>query len=119
MNDVTINIEGKDYSLDDFKLGDLEWLEDELDVSFSAMGETENGRKDGPLTEEAKRVQRVLGSMRAAVRFVYCIKRMDDETFTLEDARNIKLSVAFPEEEEPEEAPPTKPAKPRSGSRSK
>lgn len=66
---MTIELEGQSYELDDFELGELEWLEDEL----------------GGLSEDK------LTSMKATVRFVYLIKHRDNPEFTLDDARKIKV----------------------------
>jgi len=83
-DETTIILEGKAYKLDDFELGELEWLEDELGGSL-------NDRE-------------VLGSMKAAVRLAYVIKRRDNPEFTLEDARKLKLSVFNDADEEAEPA---------------
>ena len=70
---VTVTMEGKEYALDDFELGDLEWLEEYLGTTLDD--------------------NTALRSMKAAVGFVYLIKRQDNPEFTLEDARHTKLSV--------------------------
>jgi hypothetical protein len=69
---LKVTLDGKEYALDDFELGELEWLEEEL----------------GDLDDMAN-----MASMKAAVRFVYVIKRRDNPGFTLDDARKLKLSV--------------------------
>jgi hypothetical protein len=70
---MAVKFEGKEYSLEDFELGDLEWLEEYLDTTL----------------DDVKK----LTSMKAAVAFVYLIKRRDNAEFTLDDARKVKLSV--------------------------
>jgi hypothetical protein len=66
-------IEGKEYAFDDFELGELEWLEDELD------GDILQALRERP--------------MRASVRFLYVIKHRENPEFTLEDARKLKLTI--------------------------
>lgn len=83
---MKVFIEGKEYALDDFELGELEWLEDEL----------------GSLEDE-----RAMRSMKAAVRFVTVIRRREDPDFSLDDARKLKMSVF----DEPTPERPTKAAK--------
>lgn len=73
MSDIKIKVDGSEYDLDDFELGDLEWLEDFL------------GK---PLSDDT-----ALSSMKAAVGFVFIVKRRDNPEFTLEQARRVKLSV--------------------------
>lgn len=78
---MTIQLEGKSYAIEDFELGELEWLEDEL----------------GAPLDELK-----ASSMKVAVRFVYLIKKRDNPGFTLDDARKLNLRVFDePEEEKP------------------
>ena len=77
-SNMSIQIDGKSHNLDDFELGDLEWLEDHIGA---------------PLSDE-----RVLTSMKALVGFVYLIKRQENPAFTLEEARKIKMS-AFDQDE--------------------
>lgn len=85
---MKIHIEGQVYDLDDFELGEMEWLEDEL----------------GSLADEHLR------SMKAAVRFVTVIKRRENPEFTVDDARKMKLTVF--DEPKPEKAKrPTKAAR--------
>lgn len=76
---MTIKLEGKSYSIDDFELGELEWLEDELGSTLDKIDPS---------------------SMKAAVRFVYLIKHREDPKFTLDDARKTRLSVFADDEEE-------------------
>jgi len=97
MADITeIQIEGKTYAIDDFELGELEWIEEEMDC---------------PLDEIS------MSSMKAAVRFVYVIKRRDDPDFTLDDARKLKISIfAAPDEpKKPGAKRPTRAAAKSSG----
>ena len=68
---ISVTMEGKSYALDDFELGDLEWLEDYLGTT---------------LDDDS-----ALRSMKAAVGFVYLIKRQENPEFTLEQARKTKL----------------------------
>ncbi len=89
-DEMTIQFDGKTYSIDAFELGELEWLEDELGVPLDEINPN---------------------SMKAAVRFVYLIKRRDNPDFTLDDARKLKLSV-FAEE-------PPKPAAAAANGRAK
>jgi DNA polymerase II large subunit len=86
---VSITIEGQAHSLDDFSLGDLEWLEEYV------------GK---PLDDLAN-----LSSMKALVGFVFLVKRRTDSTYTVEQAREVKLATVQAEDDEPEETPrPTK-----------
>lgn len=83
-----IQFEGKTYAIDDFELGELEWLEEELDCTLDELNPS---------------------SMKAAVRFVYLIKRRDNPEFTMDDARKLKVSVfADPEPEAPAAKRPTR-----------
>lgn len=77
---ITVTIDGTQHKLDDFELGDLEWLEEYMDTTL----------------DDAK----ALSSMKAAVGFVFLIKRRENPDFTIEDARKTKLSV-FSEIDEP------------------
>ena len=93
--DITLTIEGKKYDLDDFELGELEWLE---------------GYIDAPLMEEGR-----LFSLKTMVGFVYLVKKRENPAFTIEEARKIKLSVLGSDEEDadngkPAKRRPTKPA---------
>lgn len=95
---LTIHLDGKAHSIDDFELGELEWLEDELGTTLDEIN---------------------WNSMKAATRFVYIIKRRDDPTFTLDDARKIKLQAFNQPDPEPEPAAkkrPTRAAKPAAAS---
>jgi hypothetical protein len=85
MAGISISIEGKSYDLDDFELGELEWIEDHIGA---------------PLSDE-----QVLTSMKALVAFVYLIKHREDESFTIEQARKIKLSTLEDQEAAPKKRP--------------
>jgi hypothetical protein len=91
-DDLKITIDGAEYNLDfdDFELGELEWLEEEL----------------GPL-EDAN-----LASARSMVRLVYVLKKRDNPAYTMDEARKLKPG-AFGEPELVEEPKkrPTKAAK--------
>jgi hypothetical protein len=91
---VKIHIEGTAYDLEDFELGDLEWLEEYLGASLSDP--------------------QALNSMKAAVGFVYMVKRRDDPNYSLEQARKVKLAAIDAPEDEPEA-----PKRPTGGARSK
>jgi hypothetical protein len=102
---ISFNLEGKDYNLDDFELGELEWLEEELGFSFASL---ESGNQQAA---------EALASMKSVTRIVYLIKKRDDPEYTLEQARKIKLSAVFSEEDQngngkakPAKGRPTKPA---------
>jgi hypothetical protein len=79
-------IEGRRYDLANLTLGDLEWLETELDLPIDQID---------------------LGSVKAMVRVVYLLKRQDNDAFTLEEARGLRLSIF--NEPEPEPEPDVKP----------
>lgn len=87
---MKIHVEGKVYDMDDFELGELEWLEDEV----------------GSLADENLR------TMKAAVRFVTIIKRRDNPEFSIDEARKLKLTVF--DEPETEEKRPTRAARGKS-----
>jgi hypothetical protein len=96
-SELKIQLDGKTYAIEDFELGELEWLEDEL---------------GGPLDEVS------LSSMKAAVRFVTVIKRRDNPDFTVEDARKLTLRAFEADDDPPANgngAPkrPTRRAKPK------
>jgi hypothetical protein len=76
-----ILIDNKRYELDDFELGELEWIEDQMERPISEVN---------------------IGSVKAMVRFVYVIRRREDPDFTLEDAKAIKLRTLAPAEPEPD-----------------
>jgi hypothetical protein len=71
-DDLKIVIEGKEYAIDDFKLGEIEWIEDELGATLDEINPY---------------------SIKAALRFVTVIKRRETPEFTVDDARELKLSV--------------------------
>lgn len=81
---MTIQVEGKSYAIDDFELGELEWLEDELGCDLDEMNPN---------------------SMKAILRFVYLIKRRDNPDFTMDDARKLKLAVFTDEPPAPAKRP--------------
>lgn len=88
MDSMTIQLEGKSYAIEDFELGELEWLEDELGAPLDQINAT---------------------SMKVAVRFVYLIKKRDNPDFTLDDARKLNLRVFDePEAEAPAKGRPTR-----------
>jgi hypothetical protein len=70
---LQFSMDGKSYDIDDFSLGDLEWLEEHIGM---------------PLSDE-----RALSSMKTMVGFVYLIKKQENPQFTLEEARQVKLST--------------------------
>lgn len=71
--DITVQFDGKSYEIDDFSLGELEWLEEYI-----------GGRLNDSEAME---------SMKAAVGIATVIKRRDDPAFTVEQARDLKLKV--------------------------
>jgi hypothetical protein len=89
-NGMKIHIDGQAYAFDDFELGDLEWLEDYI------------GR---PLTDGS-----ALNSMKAAVGFVYLVKRREDPAFTIDQARGVKMSSINEPDDKPAAKRPPKPA---------
>jgi hypothetical protein len=80
---VTVTFDGKEYPLDDFELGELEFIEDHI---------------GGSLEDE-----RALSSMKAMIAFVTVIKRREDPAFTVDDARKLKLAQVD-QDPEPEKA---------------
>jgi hypothetical protein len=72
-------------NLDDLELGEIEELENTLEVS---LGELD------------------LTSARVMVHLIWIAKRRDDPTYTLDDARKIKLSQ-LQDDDEGGEVPPT------------
>ena len=86
---IALLINGKKYSInpDDLELGEIEIIEDECDEAL----ETVDFRR--------ARAMRVL---------VYTLMHREDPTFTMDDARAIKLSAI---EEQPPEPPPAPPVK--------
>ena len=83
---LKVTIDGKEYAFDDFELGDLEWLEEYL------------GK---PLTDVS-----TLNSVKAAVGFVYLVKRRDDPDFTIEQARKVKMGALAESEPAAVKRPP-------------
>jgi hypothetical protein len=84
---LEFTLDGKSYPIDDFTLGEIEWLEDELGGSLDSVD---------------------LSSIKVVSRFITVIKRRDNPAFTLDDARALKLSVLNNEEDESSPARPTK-----------
>lgn len=78
---LRVHFEGRTYPIEEFTLGELEWLEEHI-------GST--------LDDDA-----ALRSMKAAVGVVYLIKRRDDPEFTLDQARETKLAKLENEPEKP------------------
>lgn len=89
---IRVHFDGRAYPLDEFTLGELEWLEEYLGSPLN----------DAELT-----------TMRAAVGVVYLIKRRDDAEFTLEQARETPLAKLDSPEPEAEKPGPTRRAKPK------
>lgn len=75
---LTFHLEGKTYPIDDFEIGELEWLEDELGCSLDEVN---------------------FGSMKAVLRIIVLIKRRENPEFSMDEARKMKLSI-FDEAEE-------------------
>jgi hypothetical protein len=71
----SITIEGVDYSIDDFELGDLEWLEDFIGKPLTNLNN--------------------LNSVKASVGLIYVIKRRENPAFTIDDARKTKMTAIF------------------------
>lgn len=95
-NELAVLLDGKEYEIDDFELGELEWLEDHI---------------GHPLDGED------LVSIKAMVGLVYLIKRRDDPEFTLDDARKVKMGTLGPSDDDTEEKPSKKrPTKARGSS---
>jgi hypothetical protein len=97
---IRVHFEGRTYPLDEFTLGELEWLEEHLGASMNDV--------------------QVLQTMKAAVGVVYLIKRRDDPAFTLEQAREVKLATldapdTSEDAEEPGAGPPRRPTRAAKG----
>jgi hypothetical protein len=86
---LKFHLDGEVYDIEDFELGELEWLETEMGESLDLIN---------------------FSSMKAAVRVVCMIKRRENPEFSLDEARKLKLSV-FDEQE----ADPPRPTKARKG----
>lgn len=69
---LTFAFDGHEYKIDDFTLGECEWLEEEMGCPLDQISWT---------------------SMKAAVRIVCLVKRREDPNYTLEQARELKISV--------------------------
>jgi hypothetical protein len=89
---LEFTLDGNSYPIDDFTLGEIEWLEDELGGSLDQVD---------------------LSSIKVVSRFITVIKRRDNPDFTLDDARALKLSVLNDSQADDTETRPT----PRSGKR--
>jgi hypothetical protein len=91
----SVFIDGKEHNVADFPLGDLEWLEEYLGFDLDD--------------------ERALKSMKAAVAFVYLVKKQDDPEYTLDMARAEKVSVLNGPDEDPADTqvkrPPTRAAR--------
>lgn len=90
----SINIEGVDYSIDDFELGDLEWLEDFLQKPLTNLNN--------------------LNTVKASVGMIYLIRRRENPEFTIDDARKTKMTAIFGADEPEDQAakrPPKKAAR--------
>ena len=84
---LTFHLEGNTTTIDDFTLGELEALEDYCGDSLDKIN---------------------FASMKVAVFIVYLLKKREDTEYTLEQARELKLSI-FDEAET--EKRPTRAAK--------
>jgi hypothetical protein len=69
---MKVHFEGRTYPIEEFTLGELEWLEEHV----------------GTRLDDNEAMQ----SMKAAVGVVYLIKRREDPTFTVEQARETPLA---------------------------
>jgi len=76
----TLWIGDRDYTLDDLSLGEIEDFE-------TAMG--------APIADVDLR------SAKAIIQLVYMVKRREDATYTLEQARAVRISDVIKPEEEP------------------
>jgi hypothetical protein len=82
-------IEGKEYSVDnDFALGELEWLEEYVGQPLTSPG--------------------AFDTIKAAVGVIFLVKKREDPSFTIEQARGLNMSALAPVE--PPKKRPTKPA---------
>lgn len=84
---MQVTVAGVTYSIDDFELGELEWIEDQLGMDI----------------DEAT-------SMKQAIGFVAVVKRRDNPDYTWADARREKLTV-FDAPEQKENGKPARPTK--------
>lgn len=69
---LVFHLDGKTYPIDDFEIGELEWLELELDCAIDEIN---------------------WASMQAVLRIIVLIKRRDNPEFSIDDARKMKLSI--------------------------
>lgn len=87
-NTLKVTVEGKEYDLDDFELGELAWAEEQIGQPIdNAL----------PMTQ--------------ALAFVAVIKRRDNPEFTLDDARKLKMSVLEEPKANGDKPRPTRAAK--------
>lgn len=95
-NQLTFHLEGKAYPIDDFEIGELEWLEEELDCPLDEVN---------------------WGSMKAVLRVIVLIKRRENPEFDLDQARKLKLSIF--DDPEPGNGNGERPTKARKGQKGK
>jgi hypothetical protein len=79
-----MTIDGREYSLDDLTLGELEGLEDHLGLPLSQVD---------------------VNSARTMKYLVYIVKHREDPAFTLEQAGEVKITDLLSDSED--EVPPT------------
>jgi hypothetical protein len=85
---LRVTVEGQVYDLEDFELGELEWIEDQIGMAL----------------EDAT-------PMKQAIGFVAVIKRRTNPEFSWADARKMKLNVFDePAATNGSRRPPRKPA---------
>lgn len=91
---MQVTVGGETFSIDDFELGELEWAEDQISMDL----------------DDAT-------SMKQALCFVAIVKRRENPSYTLDDARKEKLTVfdAPPPPKNGTPARPTKAARAASG----
>lgn len=89
----TINIDIENYTL-----GEMETLEDITGLPMSELFKEEfvldaNGRKvPDPDDEKGRPLKEVRVSMKSMIALVYITRKRENPEYTLEDARNIRLS---------------------------
>lgn len=69
---MAVYFDGKEYKLEDFQLGELEWIEDQIDAALDEISP---------------------GSMKLATAFVAVLKRRENPEFTMDDARKLPLKT--------------------------
>lgn len=77
--DLAVIVDGKQYDIDDFELGELEWLEEHIGA---------------PLMDGES-----VFTIKAMVGFVYLVKKRENPDFTLDEARKVKMGTLGPAEE--------------------